>query len=472
MARIARVLRSHGVLADGGLEEPARLRAALEELGPTFCKLGQVLSTRPDLVGPRAADELARLQDDVPPEAPGAVEGVLAEELGADWATRLHAFDPLPLGAGTIAQVHRARLPDGEPVVVKVQRPGADAQIRADLALMRTFARRAGRRPAIRRLLDIEAVFDHLASGLEQELDFAGEARAMQQIGRVAARFPHVGVPLVHGALSTRRVLVMQEVPAAAPIEGQAAREAARDIVACFWSQILDDGLFHADPHPGNLRFDGERLWLLDFGLVGTLSSAERDALLELGLGSFRGDAAAVAEALCSVAGGECDLAALTHDLEPVVAHLTGAGVAVDLGPVMEGLARAAARHGLRPPAALLLAGKALGQAQATAVALDPDLDPIELIESVLRRRMLARLIEHARPQAAAQDLIAATRRAERLLTAVEGVLGARPAAPLRVDVPAADRIEAALRRLGIVFVIAVLGAGLLIAIAILIAGS
>ena len=189
--RIARVLARHGLGERAGGDGPpsaaaqaARLRAALDELGPTFAKLGQILSTRPDLLPPAFVDELATLQDRVTPLTEAEVVSVMEEELGVPWEDVFDGIDPRPLAAGTIAQVHRAVLGEGERVVVKVQRPGAAADIMQDCGLLEMFVERAADRPALKRVVDLRAIADHLSSSLRRELDFRQEPRTSSACGR------------------------------------------------------------------------------------------------------------------------------------------------------------------------------------------------------------------------------------------------------------------------------------------------
>src|SRR5205823_7178379 len=214
--RIATVLAKHGLRerrSDEPLRERARrLRAALEELGPTFAKIGQVLSTRPDLLPPEVIEELASLQDRVPPLAEAEVVAVMEEELGVPWEDVFAEIDPEPIAAGTIAQVHRARLESGDRVVVKVQRPTARDEIMRDVGLLRLFAEKAGNRPAYRELVDLPLVVEHLSASLERELDFRQEAANIEKVARILTPYRYLGVPRVHERLSTSRLLVLDEI--------------------------------------------------------------------------------------------------------------------------------------------------------------------------------------------------------------------------------------------------------------------
>jgi hypothetical protein len=232
--RIGLVFAKHGLKelfgrpdeegAVGRRRQAKRLRAALEELGPTFCKLGQILSTRPDLLPVEFIEELATLQDNVPPLTEAQVVEVMERELGVPWEDVFDTIEPRPLAAGTIAQVHRASLATGEKVVIKVQRPDARELIEQDLALLEVFSEKAAKRPSLKLVIDMEAVFKHLSDSLQRELDFRQEAANVQRIGEVLEPFPRLAVPVVHAALSTSRLLPHQadlafefRIPEAAP---------------------------------------------------------------------------------------------------------------------------------------------------------------------------------------------------------------------------------------------------------------
>ena len=371
----------HGLRDDRPAADRARrLREALEELGPTFAKLGQVLSTRPDLLPPEFIAELARLQDDMPPLSQAEVVAVLEAELGVPWEDALAHIEPHPLAAGTIAQVHRARLPDGSAVVVKVQRPTAERQILEDLALLELFAEKAGNRPAFERIVDLPAVFAYLSESLRRELDFSIEAASIERIRPLLADFDRLNAPHVHLELSTRRLLVMEEVAGVSVREAapeEARREAARQLLSCYYQQVLGEGFFHADPHPGNLRWADGQVWFLDFGMVGELEPDVRLLLLLLVMAFWRDDAPFLAETLLMLSGPDVpsglDLGELEQDLQELLGHVRHGSLAeIELGQILTGMARIAARHGVRLPASLSLAGKALAQVQMTGRATRP----------------------------------------------------------------------------------------------------
>ncbi len=301
-ALAGRVLH-RGADADG----PRRLREAFEQLGPTFGKLGQMLSTRPDIVSPEYIAELQALQSSVPPMTEAEVVGVMEHELGVPWEDVFGSIDPNHLAAGTIGQVHRATLADGQRVVVKVQRPSAATLIDEDLALLEAVVRPFAHAGRMRRVIDLPSVVEQLGESLRAELDFTREAENLDRMTETLAPFPHLAVPRCHHELSSRRLLVMDEVdgvPLADAPSGPDLEVAARELLQSFYQQVLEDGFFHADPHPGNLMWSDGSIWLLDLGMVGRLDDDARQQLLLLLLAFSQGDGFLLADLALELAGG------------------------------------------------------------------------------------------------------------------------------------------------------------------------
>src|SRR5712691_2615170 len=247
-AQIGRVLARFGLdarAAAPGAERAQRLRKALEELGPTFAKLGQILSTRPDLVSPEVSEELAKLQDRVAPLTEEEVVRVMEQELRVPWEDVFESIDPEPLAAGTIGQVHRATLESGERVVVKVQRPRAQEEIMRDLGLLELFAEKAFQREGLRGTVDIPALVRHLSESLRRELDFLEEAANVERMRDVLAPYDRLDVPRLYRDLSTSRLLVLEfieGVPIREAPDSDERREAGRQLLEAFYRQILADG--------------------------------------------------------------------------------------------------------------------------------------------------------------------------------------------------------------------------------------
>ena len=442
----------------GRTRQAKRLRTALEELGPTFCKLGQILSTRPDLLPPEFIQELATLQDNVPPLSEEQVVSVMEQELGVPWEDVFETVDPQPLAAGTIAQVHRASLATGARVVIKVQRPDARELIEQDLALLEVFAEKVAKRPGLKLVIDMEAVFQHLSDSLQRELDFRQEAENMQRIGEVLEPFPRLAVPTVHHDLSTSRLLVMHDVgggPIDTAPDGEPRREAARQLLESFYKQIMVDGFFHADPHPGNLMWQPqeERLYFLDLGMVGEVGPEMREQLMLLLMAFSQEDVGFLTDITLMLANAiersDLDVDRFQSEIGSIMArHRTTSLKDIQLGPILQEMTEISVRHGVPLPASLALTGKALAQMQLATAQLDPDVDPFEVAGKFLMRSLLRDMAGRFDPKAIFYQSQKLRVRAMRVVEAIERMIGARPGQKMEINFRAAP-LEATVRRAG-----------------------
>jgi ubiquinone biosynthesis protein len=266
------------------------IREMLEELGPTFVKFGQLLSTRPDLVPADIIEELVKLQDQVPPIPFEAVRTVVEAELGLTLERLFEHFEPESIAAASIGQVHRATLPGGSQVVVKVQRPTAPTQIEQDIDLFYQLANLVKARAGARLFVDPVRVVDEFAISINQEVDYLQEARHAERLAENFVHSDEVVIPRTHWRYCTKRVLTMEMIEGPTvnsldlevlPLEQR--RILAETITRAWFKQILVDGLFHADPHPGNIVVIAPtRIGLLDFGVTGSLSPEDMDHSVEL----------------------------------------------------------------------------------------------------------------------------------------------------------------------------------------------
>jgi predicted unusual protein kinase regulating ubiquinone biosynthesis (AarF/ABC1/UbiB family) len=459
-AQIAKVIARLGLEVRNAAsvsDRARRLRAALEELGPTFSKLGQILSTRPDLLSAELIEELEKLQDDVAPLTEEEVVRVMEQELRVPWEDVFASIDPSPLAAGTIGQVHRATLETGEQVVVKVQRPSAEEEILRDLGLFELFAEKAFRREGLRQTIDIPALLQHLSDSLRRELDFTEEAANIERMREVLAPYDRLDVPRLFADFSTKRLLVLEFVegiPILDAPETDERKEAARQLLEAFYRQILVDGFFHADPHPGNLLWSGEKIYLLDLGMVGQLGPELREVVILLLLAFAQDDPKFLAEAVLLLADDEpradLDLEALERDFGGFIERFRiGSLRDIQLGPMLDGMLQIASRHGVRLPASLALSGKAFGQMQLAVTKLDPTLDPFKVIGRFLLRNAGERLTKNADPQKLFYEAQKLKLRIVRFVEAVERATGARPGPKLQVDFLGAAAIEDAIRGAG-----------------------
>ncbi len=461
-ANIARVAAKHGLKDlfgrsddDSERSHARRLRMALEELGPTFCKLGQILSTRPDLCPPEVIDELAALRDRVPPLTEEAVVEVMEEELGVPWEDVFDSIEDKPLASGTIAQVHRATLANGERVVVKVQRPTAREEIMRDLGLLEVFARKAAGRPALSQIVDPKAVVGHLSDSLKRELDFREEASNLERMQEVLRPYARLAVPDVYTDLSTDRLLVMEEVQggslASAP-EGPDRKEAARQLIESYYRQILTEGFFHADPHPGNLKWWDGRVYFLDFGMVGEVGPHLREGLTMLLLAFWREDVEFLADVVLMLSGDEerpnLDINRFRDELGSVMMRYRHLPLhEIQLGPMLQDITAISIRHDVALPAPLVLTGKALAQIQLATAELDPELDPFAVAGSFLAKSAVERLRSTVDPQSVLYEGQKIRVRVGRLVEAMERLTGARPGPKLQVHFRGIEGLETGLRR-------------------------
>src|SRR5436305_1385271 len=332
----------------------------------------------------------------ITPLTEAEVVAVMEKELKVPWEDVFAAIEPDPLASGTIAQVHRATLVGGERVVVKVQRPAAETEIRQDLGLLERFAEKAAGRPAFQQVVDVPAIIDHLSSSLVRELDFRHEAANIERMRQVLAPFDRLAVPGVHTDLSTGRLLVLQEiqgVPLLQAPAGEARRQAARQLLEAYYQQVLSAGFFHADPHPGNLMWWNDTIYLLDLGMVGEVDAGLRESLLLLLLAFWQEDTDFLAEAMLGVAAGppppDFDQAAFQAELAGLLATYRHKSLKeLRLGPLLQQLTEISVRHKVRLPSSLALIGKAFGQMQLAAAELDPSLDPFSVAGSFYLRQL------------------------------------------------------------------------------------
>ncbi|HET7568054.1 MAG TPA: AarF/UbiB family protein [Gaiellaceae bacterium] len=376
----------------GGRREATRegaqaFRHALEELGTTFIKLGQLLSSRPDLLPDVYIEELARLVDDVTPVPFAEIEAIVREDLGDGVFARV---EPAPLATASIAQTHRALTTNGRDVVIKVRRPGIVEQVELDLALLRSSARMIAGRSETAQLLQLEELADELEVHLRAELDFEEEAHNAELMRRLVEGHERVFVPEVIRPLVSERVLVLEyvegrKVEAGHGLAPESAAELAREFFRAYVYQVVVEGVYHADPHHGNVFLTGDgRLALLDFGLLGRLDEDTRTglSLLLLALAQNRADDVADLIISLSIVDVRSDQPGFQQDVRRKLPrfHWRPLG-SLQVGHALADLQRAALQRNIRLPTSFALVGKTLAQADAIARTLDPELDPISLLE-------------------------------------------------------------------------------------------
>ena len=384
------------------LSTPVRIRLALSELGTTFIKFGQMLSTRPDLVGPDVARELTRLQSQTPPEPPGTAEATFQKEFGSPPASLFASFDPTPFASASIAQVHYARLHTGESVVVKIQKDGIESRVEADLSMLADLAALAERHIDDLKPYHPVAVVRQFSKMMRSELDFLRELSNIQQFRHNFATDATVHFTVPFPELCSRRVLTMERLegvlvshikvlPGSNPELDEFAARGAN----MYLEMIFRHAFYHADPHPGNLMVlpDGV-VGVLDCGMVQRLDDDLREAIEDLLLAAVHGDSETVTEAvwdLCT-APPTTSRDRLQSDITELVADYKGQSIGgVDVAALVNSLtAIIYENHLFLPPGAMLLL-RMLGELEGTAKQLNPSFGLFQLIqpyaEEAVRRR-------------------------------------------------------------------------------------
>jgi len=395
--------KAKGVPVPGSeaLTGPVRLRSALEELGPTFIKLGQVLSTRPDILPNDYVQELAKLQDTAPNVPKDTIAKIIFEEFGQPVNQVFSTFDDEPMAAASLAQAHRAELADGRDVVVKIQRPGVEDLVQLDLEIMASVARFVEQHWEAARAHGVADLVDEFSIIMREELDYTREGQNTDRLRASLAGLKKVAIPQVHWDLCTRRVLVLERIEGIKISDVDALRAQGIDIadlaerfVSIFLKQIYEDGFFHADPHPGNILVapDGT-IGLVDCGEVGFLDEPTKIGAIRLLMAFSERDSRRFAEDLIEigVTPTSVNTQELVHDVSRMVRHYYDLPTrATNFGELLARAMSIAARHRIRIPASFAALGKVLSNLDGISKALDPDFN-----FTAAAKPFIARAIRH-----------------------------------------------------------------------------
>lgn len=386
--QIARIANQFDVIH--GLT-PVKMRLMLEALGPTFVKVGQILSMRSEILPQAFCDELAKLRADADPMPYQTVLETLSSEYGRPIGEIFEHIDPTPLGSASLAQVHRATLLTGEDVAVKVQRPGVRETMAQDVSIMRSIARLATRVMPSAQVVDLGGVVEELWDTFESETDFLVEARNLAEFKRFCQPYAYMDCPKPYMDLCTEHVVVMDYVegisvshPEQLIAAGYDLKEIGTKLVDNYATQVLDDGFFHADPHPGNIIIAGGQIVLIDLGMTGRLNAKTRSVLKQMIFAVAKQDSPALADGLLRFAGTESDAAdypALLADLDTIVAEYGTVDLKdLDLASFVTALTQLAQRHGIEVPSTVTTVARALVTLEGLLDEFIPDVNMIEII--------------------------------------------------------------------------------------------
>ena len=484
-AGIEEILRDEGEAVPEAAAEhgtaAGELADDLERLGPTYIKLGQLLSTRADLLPEPYVEALSRLQDDVAPFPYAEVERIVTTELGVRMSKAFSDFDPEPLAAASLGQVHRARLRDGTEVAVKVQRPGIREQIVTDLDALEDIAEFLDRHTEAGKRYGAADLLTEFRRTLLAELDYRTEAQNLATLGENLRDFARIAVPCAVADYSTSRVLTMgyvagKKVTQLSPLarmemDGSALAE---ELFRAYLKQILVDGFFHADPHPGNVFITPDfRIGLIDVGMVGRVAPEMQERLLKLLLSVSEGrgeEAADTAIRIGSTRTG-MDEARFTREVVTLVTGMQGATARnIQVGRIVMEMTRAAAENGILLPAELSTLGKTLFALDQVGRTLDPDFDPNASIRRNAAEIMRQRMLKQASPAAMFSTLLETNELVQRLPRRLNTILDNMAENQFRIEVDALDerQLMAGLQKianritLGLVLAALILGAALL----------
>ncbi len=374
--------------------QPERVRLAIEELGTTYIKLGQAISTRTDLVPADYIAELAKLQDDAPPIPYEDVRAVIIHEMGCPPERIYATFEREPMAAASIGQVHRATLEDGTRVAVKIQRPKAQEQVEQDLQVMADFVKVIGGTATFRDY-DLEGWLQEFGFTLRNELDYRREGRNTDRFRFSFADDPTLHVPRIFWEYTTKRVLTMEEVGGVKITDTEALdkkginrRQLAEECARIILTEIFEHGFFHADPHAGNFFVDDDgSINLIDFGMVGTIDRADRESLMRITLAMSKRDSESLIDELMTIGSARkpVDRQQLKMQLDRLLElNLEAPPDEFSMAQTFQDTLRMAAQHKIRIPSHLLFLARALAMAEGLGHVLDPQYRLIDTTRSQL----------------------------------------------------------------------------------------
>lgn len=368
---------------------PEKLRMILEELGPTYIKLGQIMSLHSDFLPKAYCDELLKLNSDVTPMPFDDVEDVINHSYGQDWRELFQFIEEAPLGSASIAQVHRARLKNGEEVIIKVERKGIYDTMARDIGLLHRLVKLIPPVGDFKNLVDLDMVLDELWSVAQEEMDFLKEAANMDEFSRNNASVQYVTTPKLYHEYSTGHVLVMEYIDGYSLDDVESLQNAGYDMdeigtkfVNNFIKQVMDDGFFHADPHPGNVKIrDGKIVWI-DMGMMGRLSEKDRHTMIKGIRGIALHDISMVENSVLEIGEfrGKPDRERLYQDLKKFIADYgTTSMGSLDVAAAIAGLVEIMKQNRISLPHGVSMLCRGLTHIQGVLAVISPDINMMQI---------------------------------------------------------------------------------------------
>ncbi len=408
LLQIVQILRKHHLTK--GID-PVKLRMILEDLGPTFVKIGQIMASRQDMFSEHYCNELVKLRDNVTPMDMQVIREVIEEEYGTSLENVFSSFDEEPLGSASIAQVHRATLMDGRCIVVKVQRPHIYEMMERDIALIRKAIKILHLNDILGNVVDFNIIIDEFWHTAKEEMNFLNEAVFAERFQKRNQGIRYIGFPYIEGELSTHKVLVMEYIDGfeidqfdQLKEQGYDRKEIAAKLAENYIKQIVDDGFFHADPHPGNIRVrDGQIVWI-DFGMMGVLNREDKDLMKKAVLAIGNSDTQQLVDVILMLGKHDhrIDYTLLYDDIENFMHHYVSVDLKdIHLGHAVQELFTIAHKHKISMPKGVSMLAKGLVTIESTVMLINPHISIIEIAANHVTNHMYQqfdakKLLKHA----------------------------------------------------------------------------
>ncbi len=399
LAQILGILKKHEITKG---VDPVKFRMILEDLGPTFVKIGQIMSSRQDMFSERYCTELVKLRDNVLPMSIETIRSVIEEEYGTALEDIFSQFDEIPLGSASIAQVHRATLKNGKDIVVKVQRPNIYMTMERDISLVRRASKILHLNEILGSVVDINIVLDEFWHTAKEEMDFLNEAKFANKFTQLNKDIQYIDAPKIELEYSTSRVLVMEYVDGyeidefdVLEEEGYDRKEIAVKLAENYIKQIVDDGFFHADPHLGNIRIrDGKIVWI-DFGMMGILSKQDKYLMKNAVIALGNNDVQKLVDVILAlgVHNGRIDYALFYDDMENFMRKYLHMELEdINLSVVIQEIFSIAHKHSISMPKGISMLARGLVTIESTMTVLDPKINIIEIAANHVAQNMVNKI--------------------------------------------------------------------------------